>query len=173
MEIRSARLEDAPGVAKVQVETWKTTYRGIVPEGYLNRMTPENRREKWEKIIEKGMVYVAVNEEEEITGFASGGPSRSPQLHPHEAELYAIYIREDDQGKGLGRKLLTPVVNELMEGGRSSMLVYVLAENESRYFYEALGAKLLDKIKIGIDGKTLNELIYGWDDISGLATPPE
>nr|CDQ32556.1 hypothetical protein BN993_01973 [Virgibacillus halodenitrificans] len=36
MEIRKANLIDALGVAKVQVDSWKTTYKNIIPEAYLD-----------------------------------------------------------------------------------------------------------------------------------------
>lgn len=36
MKIRKAYLNDALGVAKVQVDSWKTTYKNIVPEAYLD-----------------------------------------------------------------------------------------------------------------------------------------
>lgn len=37
MEIRKANLNDALGVAKVQVDSWKTTYKNIVPDEYLDQ----------------------------------------------------------------------------------------------------------------------------------------
>ena len=35
MEIRKASKEDIKGVAKVYVDGWRTTYRGLVPDDYL------------------------------------------------------------------------------------------------------------------------------------------
>lgn len=173
MKIRRAKIHDAWGVAKVQVDTWKSTYAGIVPESYLKEMTYENRTEKWSKIIERGMVFVAENEHGEIAGFSSGGPKRSDESAHYTAELYAIYIREQNQREGLGRKLMAPVVKELLGRGMSSMVVAVLAENPFRHFYEALGAKHIDEMKIDISGKVLEEWIYGWTDISYLLEEEE
>lgn len=35
MIIRKAKLDDATGIAKVHVDSWRTTYKGIIPEkGY-------------------------------------------------------------------------------------------------------------------------------------------
>ncbi|SDJ14106.1 GNAT family N-acetyltransferase [Salimicrobium halophilum] len=168
MQIRRAITEDAYGVAKVQVDTWESTYKGIVPEAYLEEMTYENREEKWRYIIEKGMVFIAENDSGEIVGFSSGGPERSEELDDYDAELYAIYIRKEDQRKGIGRKLVTPVVQELLERGMTSMVVAVLSENPFRHFYEALGAKRIDRMKVDISGKVLDEWIYGWADLRSL-----
>jgi hypothetical protein len=41
MIIRSAKLEDATGIAKVRIDTWRTTYRDIVPSEFLNGMSYE------------------------------------------------------------------------------------------------------------------------------------
>jgi hypothetical protein len=35
-QIRKAKLEDASGIASVHIESWKTTYKGIVSANYLN-----------------------------------------------------------------------------------------------------------------------------------------
>jgi len=37
MNIRKANSNDALGVAKVQVDSWKTTYKNIVPNEYLEK----------------------------------------------------------------------------------------------------------------------------------------
>lgn len=50
MEIRRAVLADAKGIAKVQVDSWQTTYQGIVPAEFLAGMSYEDREQKW-KIV--------------------------------------------------------------------------------------------------------------------------
>jgi hypothetical protein len=52
--------------------------------------------------------------------------------------------------------------------GLNSMLVFVLQENSSRLFYEALGGKKIDTVEAEIGGKKLSELVYGWEDISDI-----
>ena len=41
------------------------------------------------------------------------------------------------------------------------MLVFVLEENNSRLFYEAMGGKIIDKVEVEIAGMKLDELVYG------------
>jgi len=50
-----------------------------------------------------------------------------------------------------------------------SMIVLVLEQNSSRYFYEAIGGKQIDLIEVKMAGQKLNELVYGWDDIRSLS----
>ena len=73
MQIREARLTDAAGIAKVHVDSWRTTYRGIIPDEYLDKLSYEQRTELWKKNISEADNYVIVAEtdEEEIIGFAT------------------------------------------------------------------------------------------------------
>lgn len=41
-------------------------------------------------------------------------------------------------------------------------------KNKSKLFYEHFGAKEIDSVKIEIMDKGLNELAYGWKDITKL-----
>ena len=56
MIIREARLKDAEAIgfaarlrpiAKVHVDTWRTTYQGIIPESYIARLSYQKRKERW------------------------------------------------------------------------------------------------------------------------------
>ena len=47
--IRKAELEDAKGIAKVHVDSWRTTYKGIVPDTFLENLSYENREQIWKK----------------------------------------------------------------------------------------------------------------------------
>ncbi|GGB71941.1 hypothetical protein GCM10007199_42660 [Fictibacillus barbaricus] len=60
---------------------------------------------------------------------------------------------------------MEPIIKELTKQDIFSMIVLVLEANRSKQFYKTLGAKEIDKIKIEILGKQLNEIVYGWDDI--------
>ena len=105
MKITKANLTDAKGVAKVQVDSWKTTYKNIVPDEYLNKMTYESRELKQNDIISNQTVFVAETAEGEIVGFSNGGIKRIDSYTGYKGELYAIYLLEEHQSKGLGKLL--------------------------------------------------------------------
>ena len=165
MKVRKANPKDAIGVAKVQVDSWKTTYKNIIPNVFLNKMTYDSREQKWKEIISNQSVFVAETNEGEIVGFSNGGKERTGKYPNYSGELYAIYILETYQRKGLGKILLKPIIEDLKQNNIFSMTVLVLEENSSRLFYESLGAKQIDTIEIDILDKKLNELVYGWADI--------
>ncbi|KIL43446.1 GNAT family acetyltransferase [Jeotgalibacillus alimentarius] len=165
MNIRKATPQDAAGIAKVQVDTWKTTYRGMVPDDYLAQMTYSRREEMWEKIIEDGQVVYVAEDNGEVVGFANGGEERSNKYSGYDGELFAIYILESYQRQGLGRKLIAPLVEDMKGKGLTSMIVCVLEKNDSKLFYEVLGAEKVDTVKINFGGRELKEAVYGWKDI--------
>lgn len=165
MKVRKAVLEDVKGIAKVHVDSWKTTYSNIVPKEYLNNLNYESRERLWKENIPQGNVYVAENDAGEIIGFSSGGKERTSQYPDYTGELYAIYILKEYQGNGIGKQLVKPIMEDLQKQSIFTMIVLVLEENSSRLFYEAIGGKKIDIIEIEIAGKALNELVYGWGDI--------
>lgn len=168
MRIRKAVLADAKGIAKVHVDSWKTTYVNIVPEDYLNNLTYERREKLWKSNIPNGGVYVAETEEEDIVGFSTGGKKRTNEYPGYTGELYAIYILKEHQRLGLGKLLVRPIMEELKQQNMSTMIVKVLENNNSCLFYEALGGKKMDTVENQFSGKRLKEYVYGWDDITIL-----
>ncbi|WPP35147.1 GNAT family N-acetyltransferase [Bacillus sonorensis] len=168
VKIRKAVLADAKGIARVHVDSWKTTYANIVPDDYLQGLTYEKREQIWIKNIPLGGVYAAENNEGEIVGFSSGGAERSGKYSGFDGELYAIYILKEYQGHGIGKALFKQIIDEIKGMGLRSMIVLVLKENVSRLFYEALGGQKIDAIEVEIGGRKLSELVYGWEDIRTL-----
>lgn len=165
MLIRKAELEDVAGIAKVHVDSWRTTYKRIVPVSFLESLSYEEREQIWKSGIERNQVYIAEDEKEQIVGFASGGEERTGKYDAYKGELYAIYLLEGQQGRGTGRKLFQAVVDDLKEKQLNSMLIWALAENPACHFYEKLGGRKIDTAEIELDGKKLDEVAYGWDEL--------
>ena len=174
MRIRAAMVEDAAGIARVHIDSWRTTYAGIVPDAYLAGLSYEAREARWEERLGDlpvdDCVYIAVDEAGQIAGFAGGGPQRTA-LPGYAGELYAIYLLRVAQGQGLGRQLTSRVAAHLLRQGMRSMAVWVLTANPSRGFYEALGGQLIGEQPIAIGGATLQEAAYGWSEVAPLLVP--
>ena len=168
MKVRLANLSDANGIALVHVDSWRTTYRNILPDEFLMNLSYKRREHLWETNIPKGNVFVAESDEGKIVGFASGGKESSGKYNEYQGELSSIYILKEYQGQGIGKLLLNTVIKELEKVGTNTMLVLVLEDNNSRLFYEAMGGKKIDKVEVEIAGKKLIELVYGWDNIKNI-----
>ncbi|GKV55857.1 acetyltransferase [Sporosarcina sp. NCCP-2222] len=162
--IRKAQQGDAEGIATVHVDSWRTTYKGIVPDSYLESLSYEERAEMWNRAIGGNPLYVAEDENGKIVGFATGGKERSGKYADYTGELYAIYLLEEAQGKNIGSELVRAISKELDQMGITSMLVWVLDKNPSKQFYERLGGEVIDSTTITISGEELLEIAYGWKD---------
>ncbi|WP_419958868.1 N-acetyltransferase family protein [Psychrobacillus sp. BM2] len=168
MRVREAKISDATGIALVHVESWRTTYKSILPKEFLMNLSYKRREQFWETSIPEGNVFVAENDEGKIVGFASGGIERSGKYEGYKGELTSIYILKEYQGRGIGKQLLKAVIKGIVKLGINTMLVLVLEDNNSKLFYEATGGKKIGEVEIEIAGKKLNELVYGWDNITDI-----
>ncbi len=166
--IRKASIGDAVAIARVHVDSWRTTYAGIVRNEYLDSLAYSRREELWSEILVTGEpkqnVYVAEDASGKVVGFAWGGPERSGNP-TYQGEIYAIYLLDGYQRKGIGSRLTQAIAKELLAQGFASMLVWVLAENPFRLFYEALGAELVDQGSTTVESVDLTMLAYGWIDL--------
>lgn len=169
--IRPATVADVSGIARVHVESWRTTYAGIVPSEYLAGLSTDVRwplREGMLTHTEFGhtrFTFVA-ERDGEIVGFTDGGPARNCEIC--DGEIFAIYLLVEHQGRGHGRGLLRALAERMVDAGFRSAIVGVLAANPARGFYEKLGARYIHSEEITIAGTLLEEQIYAWSDLRTL-----
>jgi hypothetical protein len=99
MIVREANDSDVPAITRVHIDTWRTTYSGIMPEDYLAKLSYEKREQGWTKILNSAansgqFVYVAEDESGQIVGFANGSPERTGNpCHLYPEELPAARYR--------------------------------------------------------------------------------
>ncbi len=107
--VRPAELDDAAAIARVHVATWRTAYRGLLPDDFLASLDEAWYAERWWRTLgdTSGRVYIA-EAAGAVVGFASGGRERAGE-DGYEGELYAIYILDEAHGRGHGRRLLQAV----------------------------------------------------------------
>ncbi|MEM7738375.1 MAG: GNAT family N-acetyltransferase [Deinococcota bacterium] len=170
VHIRLAHVDDATGIAKVHVDTWRTSYQGIVPDDVLVGLSYEQREARWRQGFQGDSdtcIYVAVNDGNEVIGFGNAGAERDGNTD-FTGEIYALYVLKSYQGQGIGRRLVQACVQHLFEARHHSLLIWVLADNPARAFYEALGGKVVDEKMLSMGEKELLELAYGWEDMQSL-----
>ena len=174
--VRQAGPDDARAIAEVHIASWKTTYPGIVPDALLESLDVAQREDRWKHHLSdpgSWTTYVAELDEGQIAGFVTGGAAREGEAE-FTGELGAIYLLKEFQGQGIGRALATRLAGELVNQGHNSMIVWVLARNPFRRFYEALGGQLVRSRREEHGGVLLAEVAYGWrtltSDFPGIKT---
>jgi GNAT superfamily N-acetyltransferase len=171
MIIREANQSDASGIAKVHVDCWRSTYDGIVPADFLADLSYDESERFWSEILSDsnipGFVYVAVNDEGQIVGYIAGGPER--EENPlYKGELYSVYILRQFQRQGIGRSLISAASKKLLQSGLKSVMLWTLAVNPHRGFFETLGGQVVSEATIELGGSRLVQVAYGWSDVSEL-----
>lgn len=168
MIIRKADPQDAVSIAKVHVDSWRTTYKGMIPDRILDHLSYEQRERVWTHVLMNQPdtpVFVAEDDENRIVGFATGGKERSGNPI-YQGELYALYVFEEVQGNGIGRELIRAVVNHLKEKQYKNMLAWVLKDNPALGFYEHMGGKKFSEKLDQIEGAPMIEYAVVWDDLA-------
>lgn len=168
--IRAAIEQDAVAIAHVHVESWRTTYAGIVPEEYLATLNEAERVPQWREWLTRDIRTYVADLDGKIVGFISGGAIREPVL-TYDAELYAIYLLQSAQRQGIGTALLKELLGSLLSSGLTSMIVWVLEKNPAKDFYAKSGAEVVSAKDIQIGGMTLSEVSYGWPDLEAITSP--
>jgi GNAT superfamily N-acetyltransferase len=170
MRIRKAKPGDAHAIAGVHVESWKTTYPGIITQSYIDGLKVEDGVARWQERLSQadGPAVFVAEDEAGIFGFAAGGAIMHP-VDGFDGELGAIYLLASHQRKGAGAALVRRIAAALRERGFRNMVVWVLKANPSRGFYERMGGVLVAEQGIEIGGVTLPEVAYGWKDVNTLA----
>ena len=170
--VRTATVEDAVAIARVRVESWRSTYKGMIPQAYLDGMSVESSAALWDKALaaanHRTHTFVA-EDPEGIVGFSSGVLLAEPK-QGYASELAAIYLRPSYQRNGLGTRLVGAVADALAAQGATTMIVWVIAGNaQARKFCAALGAQRVIEQPFQWDGIDLVEAGYGWSDLGALA----
>lgn len=175
MIIRPATPQDAHAVADVRTQSWRATYRGVVPDSFLDTLTPAESEDRWRAVAageQPGAELLVCEVDSRVVGFACYGAARPPSFD-HSGELYATYYRPDAMGKGYGTAMLRAVIAGLRRLGHDDLIVWVMEANtRGRAFYEnILGATLVENSRqsFEIDGRAIFEVAYS---LRPLPAPP-
>ena len=175
ISVRRARPADAPAIGDIHAAVWQSSYAGILPDAYLAGLSAPRLAGFYQRAIldrrEGHAVFVACAGGA-VVGFASGGRARRPGLA--EGEVETLYLLEDWRERGAGRRLMRAMGAHLRAVGCRSAMLWVLAENPTRWFYRHLGGKEAAREEIRVGGRAVAQSAFLWDPIESLlaATAP-
>jgi GNAT superfamily N-acetyltransferase len=172
VRIRRGVVDDATEASRMHAETWRTSYRGLVPDALLDGLTNDRWENGWRRGFESmdptRVVHVAeINGR--MVGFAGGGRARAGAPPGYVGEVYAIYVRPEHQRHGIGRVLLKAAAEGLVQRGLVPIVIWTLFNNPaSRGFYDSLGGTVIGEKREPFEGHELHEVAYGWLDPAPL-----
>lgn len=132
-------LDDIDAVSALRVSGWRAAYRGIVPQSYLDAMNAADDAAR-----RRGRFKAAGNEVDNLvatdTGTVLGWAALGPRAYGAVGELYALYLRPDRIGTGIGRQLMEAVRSRAADRGFRRLELWALADNtRALRFYERAG----------------------------------
>jgi ribosomal protein S18 acetylase RimI-like enzyme len=130
--IRPATPKDAEAVARVQIESWRGAYKHLFSDEQLAAISLAERTANWSR-----WPPLVAEVDGDVVGFVAVGPAHDADA---DGELWAIYVRPDRWGMGIGRALIEAGEARLRELGHTSAVLWVFEDNpRARRFYEAAG----------------------------------
>ena len=173
--LRPAQAGDAGPIARVHRESWRTTYAGILPLDVIATLAGRKSEAVWMRRLavppESQCTWVA-ERAGRIVGFANCGDARH-RLEGLDAEIYALYVLQEEQRRGIGRELVRACARHFVRHGQFGFYLWVLKANRARMFYEAMGGEEIGEKTERLGLHSFAEIAYGWHDLTGLVTPSD
>jgi GNAT superfamily N-acetyltransferase len=141
--VRDATVEDARGIAEVQVSAWRAAYRGFLPAQLIDEMSVDLREGVWRTVLEDpaSPTFVAGDP---VAGFLTLSlPGRDDDAGERTAEIVATYVDPSRWGQGIGKALMTRALERLPATDWDDVILWVFLRNaQGRAFYARSGFRL-------------------------------
>jgi GNAT superfamily N-acetyltransferase len=154
--VRQARPADAAEIARIQLVTWRTAYRRLLPGRILDELDEEWMAQRWSEAIEKPpsqahRVLVAVEQSAQsyLVGFLASGPADEAALAPQEppealggdvAAVTDLLVEPRWGRRGHGSRLLAAGVESWLEAGLRTAVAWAYQEDRATLkFLESAG----------------------------------
>ncbi len=152
--VRPARPADAPEIARLQLSTWRTAYRTLLPASILADLDQAWMGERWTEAITeppspRHRVLIAVEQAESdyVVGFAASGPADDAALAPEEkplpedtAAITDILVEPRWGRRGHGSRLLAATVDLWREDGFTTAVAWAYERDKpTRAFLTSAG----------------------------------
>jgi len=151
---RIAKTEDIEKISHLLATSWKTAYRGIVDDDYLDSLSYDH----WVNFLTtalngEAIFAMALYENQEIVGASILGKSEKE----NEVHMISLYLLPDKIGKGYGHIFYSEIENEIRNRGFTKCVLDVLENNKRAIrFYES---HVFTEASVGTTA-TLGEQIY-------------
>lgn len=138
MEIRPLEPgDDFLTVGRVYERSWKHSYRSILPQAFLDRLTPERFSAALRAEPEKTLVLYE-------NGVPAGACTMAYSRTREDCgEIVSLYLLPERMARGYGRLLMENAMERFRQDGCETVCLWVFDGNETAMrFYERLGFSL-------------------------------
>jgi GNAT superfamily N-acetyltransferase len=170
--LRDATEHDAAAIAHLHAESWRSAYRGMLSDDYLDNRAHSERVAVWQARFSEiaGKPFFAILAEAglQLAGFACVFPNDHPTFGSF---LDNLHVTPQSTGQGIGRHLLCEVARRLLaERTPGGLYLWVIERNSrARQFYAKAGAVEVERAELPMpDGSRLTEVRCFWPDPARL-----
>ena len=160
--ITTPELTDAKQMAHIIVDGWKTAYKNILPQDFLDNLSYDIREKRIQDSIlginPKFKSDIVIYKDNKVKGVAFYGKNIC-NLPENYGEIIVLYVDINEKRKGIGKILVDYIKNELKHQGMTNMIIWCLKDNlPSIEFYKAMGGVVTEERDFEIDGKIYKEV---------------
>jgi GNAT superfamily N-acetyltransferase len=161
-----ASSQDAESVARLQAQSWRNTYRGMLPDEFLDRHVVADRLECWTArfasfAADRALVLKAVSDGT-LLGYVCVLLDEEPEWG---ARLDNLHVTPESKGTGVGYALFQAAREWIarVSPGTAMHLWCVESNHVARRFYDRQGGAIVEAASRSFAGQpAVPELRYWW-----------
>jgi ribosomal protein S18 acetylase RimI-like enzyme len=172
MEYRVAGAADVEWIAQLHTDSWRSTYRGMYRDDFLDGDLPGNRRAVWRERLthppSNQYVVVAVAEGQ-MAGFVCVYGADDATWG---SLIDNLHVAAEFQRRGIGKALMNQAADWLISAySDCGVYLWVLEGNTAaRRFYESLGATHVETVEKELHPGGRGRICrYAWSNPASLA----
>ena len=162
----AASAQDLEPIALLHARSWRNTYRGIVPDEFLDQVADSDRRKFWAArfagtAADRRLLLQALSAGS-LLGFVSVILDAEPKWG---ARLDSLHVSPDAKGSGIGRTLFEAAREWIARAspGTAMHLWCVERNHIARRFYERQGGAIVETANRPFAGQaSVLEVRYWW-----------
>jgi ribosomal protein S18 acetylase RimI-like enzyme len=156
ISIRKATLADAMLISTLANEIWWDTYKDVLSDDQISFMLSKMYNvASLEEQMNQQITFLILTYNDVETGFAAYAKADIDKIY----KLEKLYLQKQDQGKGLGKVLISKVEEEVKTLGAANLYLNVNRNNKAFHFYKKLGYIVVEEVDIPYYDFVLNDYI--------------
>ena len=160
IKIRKAALKDIPELSALASRTYADTFGHTMTADELKKALVETRSEKYFTLVFNKDVLLVAEENGELIGYIQFGrvEIKSIEATNQDRELKRIYIDKNNQGKGIGKKLMDAMLEYPEMKSANKIYLDVWAENDKAIgLYVKYGFTVIGETDFTVDDQVVGK----------------
>ena len=165
---RVAGNGEAGDIASLHADSWRSAYRGLLPDEYLDHDVGEERARVWANRFREreGTLTIVAERQGVLVGFAHTVLDEDPDWG---SLIDNLHVSPNAKRGGIGRGLLHETATQLRVPSPGRIHLWVLEANApARAFYTAIGGTESGAGSTDDGGADLPTLRFAWETMDDL-----